>query len=234
VKSSRLRRLDDKSVSQLRRRNCLEPAEGVVAETLVQFTSPVVGPDGRAYLARACGSPAADGLWHGWIEFTPADGGDPIQSGRETTQPNRKDAVYWATGLSTVYLEGALQRAITGPIVRPVAIVDPPAFQTPPASTIPAAPGGESSRHAILDPFAVFPKGETLLRKQLMALSPWHLVNIVRDYELSSEPDDALDQRSHSSLADLIVSAVKQRLGSVTATSGPTPPPARSRGGASR
>ena len=35
----------------------------------------------------------------------------PIATGRETTQPNRTDTEYWATGLSEVYLEGALQRA---------------------------------------------------------------------------------------------------------------------------
>ena len=55
-----------------------------------------------------------DGLWHGWLEFEPVDGCNvpALQSPRETTQPNRTDAVYWATGLTAVYLEGALERAI--------------------------------------------------------------------------------------------------------------------------
>jgi hypothetical protein len=59
-----------------------------------------------------------DGLWEGWIEFIPTDGGAPLRSRRETTQPNRDDAVYWATGLTPVYLEGALERALR-PAVRP-------------------------------------------------------------------------------------------------------------------
>ena len=37
----------------------------------------------------------------------------------------------------------------------------------------------------MLNPFSVYEKGEPLLRKQLGALSAWHLVNIVLAYELS-------------------------------------------------
>ena len=36
----------------------------------------------------------------------------PVQSPRETTQPNLTDLNYWATGLTPVYLEGALARAL--------------------------------------------------------------------------------------------------------------------------
>jgi hypothetical protein len=71
------------------------------------------------------------GLWQGWIEFLPADGA-PVRSPRETTQPNRKDAIYWATGLTPVYLEGSLRRAqdtLTRPSPRSVltALFDSPA-----------------------------------------------------------------------------------------------------------
>ena len=38
--------------------------------------------------------------------------GAAVRSGRETTQPNRQDTAYWATGLTPVYLEGALGRAL--------------------------------------------------------------------------------------------------------------------------
>jgi hypothetical protein len=40
-----------------------------VAEVLVDFAQRVSGPDGREYLARACGSETATGLWQGWVEF---------------------------------------------------------------------------------------------------------------------------------------------------------------------
>jgi hypothetical protein len=35
------------------------------------------------------------------------------RSAVETTQPNREALAYWASGLEPVYLEGALERAIT-------------------------------------------------------------------------------------------------------------------------
>jgi hypothetical protein len=85
---------------------------GGMAEVLLQFSEPVTGSDGRLYGARAVGAEAADGLWHGWIEFSGRDAGELVATDRETTQPNRTDAVYWATGLTHVYLEGALIRAL--------------------------------------------------------------------------------------------------------------------------
>jgi hypothetical protein len=83
-----------------------------VAEVLVQFSKPVRDEAGRLYVARACGSPMPDEMWQGWVEFLPADGRSPLATDRETTQPNRTDVEYWATGLSEVYLEGALRRAL--------------------------------------------------------------------------------------------------------------------------
>ena len=80
-------------------------------EVLLQFSTPVPGPDGLAYGARAMGAEMADGLWHGWIEFS-TDDSDRVTTDRETTQPNRTDTVYWATGLTQIYLEGALIRAL--------------------------------------------------------------------------------------------------------------------------
>src|SRR5256885_14054355 len=74
--------------------------EVVVAEVLVEFAEAVSSEDGKSYTARACGSEMPDGKWQGWIEFVPEDGGDPLRSARETTQPNRQDTEYWATGLT--------------------------------------------------------------------------------------------------------------------------------------
>jgi hypothetical protein len=52
------------------------------------------------------------GLWQAWVEFIPADRVGIRRSPRETTQPNRMDTLYWATGIGRVYLEGALERAL--------------------------------------------------------------------------------------------------------------------------
>lgn len=68
-----------------------------------------------------------DGLWEGWIEFLPDDGSPVLRSRRETVQSNRETAIYWATGLSPVYLEGALARTLAPP-PRPA---PPPDLGTP-------------------------------------------------------------------------------------------------------
>ena len=178
-----------------------------MAETLLRYQQLVTGPDGTSYEARACGSPMQGGTWQGWIEFVPVNGGDAIRSGRETTQPNRVDTAYWATGVSPVYLEGALKRALAGPIEIPVEEIPPPLFSGPaPASTIPHHTGIA----AVLDPFSVYEKGEALLRKQLGALSAWHLVNIIGAYELSDAPSATLSTLPGPALIDIIVSGVRK------------------------
>ena len=82
-----------------------------MAEVLMEFAELVFGSDGTPYRAQASGGVMSDGLWEGWIEFIPLTGGAPLRSPRETTQPKRADTIYWATGLTPVYLEGALVRA---------------------------------------------------------------------------------------------------------------------------
>ena len=86
----------------------------MMAETLVHFLMPVTTADGRSYEAQACGAQTDTGLWHAWIEFTPLNGGPKVRTDRETTQPNRTDTRYWALGLTQVYLQGALERALRG------------------------------------------------------------------------------------------------------------------------
>lgn len=185
-----------------------------MAETLIQFETAILAPDGTPYRACACGSSMADGLWQGWIEFTPVGGGPTFRSGRETTQPNRADMVYWATGLSPVYLDGALRRALEGPIRVPVVEVERPVFDEPEPSLVTVRAGTESTAHAVLDPFSVFQKGEALLRRQLGALSSWHLVNIIIEYELSTASVAALNTMPRAALIDTIVTAVR---GEITA-----------------
>lgn len=179
-----------------------------MAEVLVEFSEPVTDADGITYAARACGSETETGMWHGWIEFVPLDGGDPIRSGRETTQPNRTDTLYWATGLTNVYLQGALERALKPLVRRPTRPAPVPAFDEP-APNIAEPPLAES----ILNPFSVYRKGESLLRRQLGALSIWHLVNIIRAYELSVLNTDELNAMSAPELIELIVLGVRSRTG---------------------
>lgn len=162
--------------------------------------------DGQDYTARACGGEMRGGQWQGWIEFQPLAGGDPIRSSRETTQPNRQDTEYWATGLTPVYLEGALRRSLkrpTRPIARPLA---KPYFDGPADSFAVGGPMTES----VLDPFSVYRKGEALLRRQLSAMAGWHLVNIIEHYQLSRDGSDLLGAKQPVQLVELIIDAVRQ------------------------
>ena len=183
------------------------------AEVLLEFPDTIISEDGARYTARACGRSEDDGLWHGWIEFLPLGAGEPVRSPRETTQPNRADAVYWATGLTPVYLEGALRRALK-PLVRTaVPPPAPPAFDepAPDVTDFPAA-----RVESVLNPFSVYRKGEALLRSELGALSEWHLVNIIRANGLSEQSEAELRRLPAAGLIELIVTGVKAQVRAVT------------------
>ena len=176
-----------------------------MAEVLAEYPDVVINQDGKRYIARACGAPAPSGQWQGWIEFIDMATGRALRSGRETTQPNRVDTVYWATGLTPIYLEGALRRALH-PLIRPTARpAVGPAFDGPAQDSVAEPPAVES----ILNPYSVYRKGEALLRRQLSAFSVWHLVNIVLDYRLSDLPEAALNAMTSQDLIELIVAAVR-------------------------
>ena len=157
---------------------------------------------------------ADDGRWEGWIEFTDVETGAVIRSARETTQPSRDDAMYWATGLTRVYLEGALDRALS-----PVRRVEPPQVDVEPAFDSPAPPTVADRApvaRAVLDPFEVYVQGERVLRQELSALDIDHLRAIIRAYGL--EGGVAAQSPVSTVLVEYIVAEVRARsLGSNTA-----------------
>ena len=182
-----------------------------MAEVFVQFRDLVRSQDDQRFVAQACGAPNDQGLWEGWIEFVPIDGGTPLNTPRETTQPNRTDAEYWATGLTATYLEGALARAIgrERPRVPPQArsVFDRPSGDHPAPPHSARAP----ERAAVLDPFSLYDKGEGLMRQELGALSVWHLVNIAKAYRLSDLPEATLQAMERRELVELITTATAEK-----------------------
>ncbi|HEY7289628.1 MAG TPA: hypothetical protein VH583_07315 [Vicinamibacterales bacterium] len=183
-----------------------------MAVILRQFHSIVRAESGATYTARACGAGTDHGLWQGWLEFEPADGGAVIRSGRETTQPNRRDAEYWATGLTPVYLEGALERALRGPIVRTETASSSPAFGEPEPDIHVKAVRTPATVHSILDPFSAMERGEVLLRQQLNALAPHHLINIIIEYQLSGDNPVRLEGMTQAALIETIIAGVRSAL----------------------
>lgn len=180
-----------------------------MAETLVSFTEPLLTTDGPSYLARACGKEMRDGRWQGWIEFDAIDGSETLRSQRETTQPNRTDLEYWATGLTPVYLEGSLERTLRHLTEEPVRIeapAEPAVFDGP----LPTRYAAGAQTEAVLNPYSVIRKGEEVLRSQLAALAAWHLVNIIDAYGLSELSVDELNLMPPSALVEIIVDAVRE------------------------
>jgi hypothetical protein len=167
--------------------------------------------DGRTYTAQACGRERDDRIWEGWLEFVPDDGSLVLRSQRETTQPNRTALEYWASGLTPIYLKGALERTLTPPLTvveQPVvpSVYDEPA-PTQVSTTVPAR-----EAEPVLDPFSVYAKGEDLLRRQLAALSRRHLIAIIVAYELADESRIDLDALKVPELIELIAEGVRWRL----------------------
>jgi hypothetical protein len=179
-----------------------------MAEVIVQFTELVRMESGRAWIARVCGEEQSGGTWHGWLEFIENGGGSVLRTDRETTQPNRDDLEYWASGLSSEYLESALERAATPREPRLRSEILPPQAPAPTASP-PVASKGARAPAAVLDPFAVYAQGENVLSRELGALSADHLRSIVRVYGLND--GRALSTATHAELMRLILAAVRGR-----------------------
>jgi hypothetical protein len=179
-----------------------------MAEILIALPDVLTtGGNGETYAAQAVGAKTPLGQWEAWIEFIPVDGGAPATSPRETTQPNREAAVYWATGLTAIYLEGALARAL-GRSNNRTSGARRQRGAAPAAVLRPAA--APSRRAAVLDPFSVYEKGESVLRAELSAMAAWHLVNIVTGYQLSADNEAMLNALPPAALIDLIVARVRQ------------------------
>ena len=115
-----------------------------MAEVVLVFDAAVL-MDGKRYTVQVAGRPDGN-IWEGWIEFLAEGGTDALRTPRETTQPDRDALQYWATGLSSTYLEGALNRALNPPSRRSVAPMPSPAFESPAPTPAGDRPGSPAMR----------------------------------------------------------------------------------------
>jgi hypothetical protein len=138
----------------------------------------------------------------------PNDGKPDTQSGvtlrRRVTglaealeHPEREHLVYWASGLSTIYAEGALARALRPLTVR-TRIIETPVSQAP-------------ARNPVLNPFDIGARNLDILEQELGALDRSRLLDIVANWRLNSGGLD-LTELSDPQLVQLIVAAVESRL----------------------
>ena len=171
-----------------------------MSELLVKFDESIIA-DGARYHASVWGEEDDIGRWLGWLEFAPDDGGPPVRTERETVQPNRTDLEYWATGLTRVYLDGALVRA------RSRRFDDSRPRREGRTS---GASDAEPRWRPVLDPFATFAQGEGILRAELGALSVDRLRSIAAAFAIASpETSATLGPRE---LEEEIVTAARRRL----------------------
>ena len=179
-----------------------------MAEVLASFSTPVTDEFG-SYYPRAVGRLARDDMWEGWIEFLPTDGGgDVLVTPVESRQPERQHLVYWATGLSQVYMEGALHRA-RNPITLRVPIIDEPVSDQPARRRV-VAERVIPKPEPVLDPFEIGARNIDILRQELTALNRPRLLNIIAAFDLARDLD--VTQMSDAQLGGFIVAAVEARL----------------------
>jgi len=172
-------------------------------DVVLHFDNPIASEDGTLYRVTACGRDA-DGRWDGWLEFEPLAGGPVLRTDRETTQPNRDAVAYWASGLSAVYLEGAMARATSSARGSGEGSVARSRRTTRRARRTVRAP------LPVLDPFAVYAQGEEVLRQSLNALGAQQLVQIIGRYALCEDAEAALLQLHRRTLVLLILAAVRE------------------------
>jgi hypothetical protein len=180
-----------------------------MAEVLRTFEEQFVDRTGGVYTVHVVGAVAADDRWEGWLEFIPADAPDePVITEAESRQPKRSDLVYWATGLTPVYVQGAFDRARRR-VVRSDAVAATPASHAPAPHVRrrPTPPAAE----AVLDPFDIGARSLDILRQELTALNRPRLMNIIAAYELNPAGED-LTTMTDNQLVHFIVTAVDLRL----------------------
>jgi hypothetical protein len=181
-----------------------------MAEVLRSVDDPITD-DGGTYHVRVVGRCCDDdGMWEGWLEFEPLDGKGGIVVGPvESKQPEREHLVYWAGGLSAVFIEGALHRARNPLVVRTRVIEEPKS--SAPAPRMIKKPPLDVRPEAVLDPFEIGARNLDILAQELRALNRPRLLNIIAAYDLNPGHED-VSWMSDAQLARFIVVAVETQL----------------------
>lgn len=192
-----------------------------MAEVLRSFDEPITHSTGT-YHARVVGRAAEDGMWEGWLEFVPLEPGgrEVVVSAVESRQAEKDHLWYWANGLTVVYAEGSLDRALHPVTVRTrvaeIPVSDRPA---PRVVTVPPVIGPEP----VLDPFEIGGRNIDILRQELHALDRARLLNIIEAFALNPAGKD-LTALTDDQLVTFIVVAVDTQLAVARRTSIPELP----------
>jgi hypothetical protein len=86
---------------------------------LQEFERHLTGSDGDDYVVLVYGRSRPGDTWQGWLVFVRQRDNRRFATPVETTQPNAEAVVYWSSGLTETYFDGALQRALAPEAVTP-------------------------------------------------------------------------------------------------------------------
>lgn len=177
-----------------------------MAEMLRSFDESIRHASGT-YRPRVVGRYAEDKMWEGWLEFVPEGGGKVIVSAVESRQPERAHLEYWAQGLTPVYAEGSLERALH-PITVRTRVAETPASDSPAQRVVKVPYTGP---RPILDPYEVGERSLDILAQELGALGRARLLHIIAAYHMASPAIDTA-AKTDDELIGLIVSKVEASL----------------------
>ena len=183
-----------------------------MAQVLLTFDTRVADESGT-YRPRVVGRLADDGMWEGWLEFEPIDrAGDTVIGPVESRQPEREHLTYWATGLTPVYIEGALRRARRPVVIRARAVETPASDAPAPRTIVVPAPPRTIRREAVLDPFEVARQsGLDVLSQELRALNRARLLDVITSFDLNPAGED-IAWMTDAQFVRFIVVAVEAQL----------------------
>jgi hypothetical protein len=85
-------------------------------QLLQEFEQPVRDRSGERYKVLLYGRSRPGDTWQGWLVFERLRDGERFPTGVETTQSSADGILYWATGLTDAYFDGAFARASAGPV----------------------------------------------------------------------------------------------------------------------
>jgi hypothetical protein len=147
----------------------------------------------------------------GWLVFDPTSRGgtNAVVSAVESRQAEREDLQYWAEGLTVVYAEGSLDRALHPTVVR-TRVAELPVSERP-AARVASAPPRWTGPEPVLNPFDVGERSLDILRQELHAFDRPRLINIIDAFLLNPGGED-ITMMSLDQLITFIVVAVDVQL----------------------
>ena len=167
-------------------------------ELVLDLEPAVIAENGLLYRVTVVARAAPDGHWNAWLEFVSQDSQAILRTDIETHQASEADLHRWATTLSDVYLQGALDRARISPA------------ETAVHRRVIAQATDDNVLHMVkaFEPFELFALGEHVLRRELQLLRRSTLLALIINHSLNPRALD-LARFTKPQLVAFIMAAIE-------------------------